>query len=106
MSEDRIDTMISDDIVFRGRLKFENSLKVKGIIKGTIDALGSLIIEEGGRVDADVNVASLVVNGVLNGNAEVKDKIEIGKTGVVVGDVKSPVLSIEAGAKFTGNSSM
>jgi len=106
MSEEKFDTMISDDIVFQGRLKFENSLRVKGIIKGTIDALGSLIIEENGKVDADINVSSLIVNGTLNGNADVKDKIEIGKSGVVIGDLKTPSLSIETGAKFTGNSSM
>jgi cytoskeletal protein CcmA (bactofilin family) len=106
MSEERSDTIISDDIVFRGTLKFQDSLRVKGHIKGNIEANGELLIDDTGKVDADVLVNTLIVNGSLKGNIEAKEKIEIGKTGVVVGDIKSPILQVETGAKFTGNCSM
>ncbi len=104
--EERIDTIISEDIVFKGMLKFQNSLRVKGNIRGAIEANGELIVDTTGNVEADILVNSLVVNGTLNGNVEARDKVEIGKTGVLVGDIKTPQISIDAGAKFTGNCAM
>ena len=54
-------------------------------------------------LDADIIIGSLSVNGVLKGNIEANNKVEVGKTGVIVGDVKTPLLQIETGAKFTGS---
>ncbi|MCB1179811.1 MAG: polymer-forming cytoskeletal protein, partial [Leptospiraceae bacterium] len=103
MSEEKVDTIISEDIVFKGMLKFSNTLRVRGNIKGAIEANGELIVDDGGKIDADILVNSIVVNGTLNGNVEARDNVEIGKTGVLIGDIKTPQLSIETGAKFTGS---
>ena len=103
MSEEKADTIIGEDIIFKGTLRFNNSLRLKGQMKGTIESNGNLIVEETGRVDADIIVSSLAVNGSLRGNVEAREKIEVGKTGSIVGDIKTPLLSIESGAKLSGN---
>lgn len=103
MSEDKADTIIGEDIVFKGALRFTNSLRLKGQIKGTIQSNGDLTVDETGQVDADLTVGSLNVNGTVRGNIEARDKVELGKTGVVIGDIKTPQISIESGAKFSGN---
>ena len=106
MSDERQDTIISDDIVFKGSIKFNTTLRVRGHIKGTIEATGELVVEDVGVVDADILVNKLVANGTIKGNIEAKEKIEVGKTGVIVGDIKSPVLQMDSGSKFTGNCAM
>ena len=106
MSEDRQDTFISDDIVFKGSIKFNTTLRVRGHIKGTIEATGELVVEDVGVVDADINVNKLIANGTIKGNIEAKEKIEVGKTGVIVGDIKCPTLQMDSGSKFTGNCAM
>jgi len=106
MSDERLDTIISEDIVFKGNIKFQTSLRVRGHIKGTIEATGELVVDDVGVIDADINVNSLIANGTIKGNIEAKEKIEVGKTGVIIGDIKSPVLQMEAGSKFTGNCAM
>lgn len=106
MSDERQDTIISDDIVFKGNIKFNTTLRVRGHIKGTIEATGELVVEDVGVVDADILVNKLVANGTIKGNIEAKEKIEIGKTGVIVGDIKSPILQMDSGSKFTGNCAM
>lgn len=103
MSEEKADTIIGEDIVFKGTLRFNNSLRLKGQMKGTIESNGDLIVDETGQVDADITVNSLSVNGVLRGNVEAREKIEVGKTGSVIGDIKTPSLDIQSGAKFSGN---
>ncbi|MEM7184307.1 MAG: polymer-forming cytoskeletal protein [Spirochaetota bacterium] len=103
MNEDKIDTIIGDDIVFKGTLKFNHSLKIKGQFKGTIESTGELFIGETGQVNADIVVGSLGVDGSLSGNVEAGQKIRIGKTANVSGDLKTSELAIESGAKFTGS---
>lgn len=103
MANDTIDTIIGDDIVFKGNLRFQNNLMIKGQFKGTIESNGNLIIGETGDVNADINVGALSVNGNFRGNIDSKNKIQIGKTGKITGDIKTPVLEIESGAKFSGN---
>lgn len=103
MSEEKADTIIGEDIVFKGNLRFNNSLRLKGQFKGTIESIGNLIVEDTGLVEADVVVNSLNVNGSVRGNVYAKEKIDVGKTGSIIGDIKTPLLHIEPGAKFSGN---
>lgn len=106
MSEEKINTIISEDIIFKGLLKFEHTLRVRGQIKGSIESNGELVIEQTGQIEADVLVNSLSVQGELRGNVEAREKVDIGKTGVVIGDIKTNQLSVEPGAKFTGSCAM
>lgn len=106
MSEEKINTIISEDIVFKGLLKFEHVLRVRGHIKGSIESNGELVIEPTGQIEADVLVNSVSVQGELRGNIEAREKVEISKTGVVIGDIKTSQLSVEPGAKFTGSCAM
>ncbi|GBF40959.1 polymer-forming cytoskeletal family protein [Leptospira ellinghausenii] len=103
MKDESIDTIISDDITFRGTLSFNQTLKIKGQFKGTITSHGKLIIDETGDVEADVEVGSLVVLGNLKGNVDAKEKVELKKNGKVVGDIKTPGLEVEFGSKIIGN---
>ncbi len=103
MKDESVDTIISDDISFRGTLSFNQTLKIKGQFKGTITSPGKLIIDETGDVEADVEVGSLLVLGNLKGNVEAKEKVDLRKPGKVVGDIKTPGLEVEAGSKIIGN---
>ncbi|PJZ70334.1 cell division protein [Leptospira perolatii] len=106
MNEESIDTVIGEDIQFRGKLTFNNALKIKGAFKGTIETTGTLIVGETGQVEADIETGVIVVEGDLKGNINAAEKISVRKTGKLVGDVRTPDLEIESGAKFSGNSIM
>lgn len=106
MNEEKFDTIISEDIIFKGLVKFENTLRVRGQIKGSIESNGELVIESTGQVEADILVNSINIQGQLRGNIEAKEKVEIGKTGVLIGDIKTNQLSVEPGAKFIGSCAM
>jgi cytoskeletal protein CcmA (bactofilin family) len=69
-------------------------------VTGNIGGQGNLHID--GRVDGDVNCASLIVgnSGQVNGNITADDaKI----AGTVTGTVAAKVLTIEASARITGD---
>lgn len=106
MREDSIDTVIGEDISFRGSLVYSNTLKINGNFKGTIQTTGKLIIGSTGEVEADLDIGTLVVEGKLKGNVTAKEKIELKKPSELIGDIQSPTLEVESGSRFLGNCSM
>jgi cytoskeletal protein CcmA (bactofilin family) len=94
-------TVLSGEAVFKGMLR------VDGHLTGRITSEnGTLIVSSGGRVDADINVATAKINGVVNGDIVARERLEFGRTAQVFGDVQTPVLVIEEGAVFEGNCRM
>jgi len=89
-----------------GEISFTNGLRVEGSIKGKIHSEAILEIGPGGRVDADVNIRKIIVNGEFHGIIHASDRVEIHKNGKVLGDIYSPCLIIEAGATFDGRCNM
>ncbi len=94
-------TVLSGEAVFKGMLR------VDGHLTGRINSEnGTLIVSSGGRVDADINVATAKINGVVNGDIVARERLEFGRTAQVHGDIQTPILVIEEGAIFEGNCRM
>ncbi|MBN1532568.1 MAG: polymer-forming cytoskeletal protein [Spirochaetes bacterium] len=100
--ENKIDTVIADDITFRGTLRFKNSLKIKGLFEGKIETDGSLIIGREATVSADIEANEVSVSGSLNGKIKAKQKIELFKKSRINADIITPDLHIEPGSLFNG----
>lgn len=90
----------------QGDLRFENTFRVHGRFKGTVQSDGRLVVGEGGVVEGVVTVGELSVSGHLEGRVEAARRIEIGANGRVEGEINSPVLVIESGAFFQGQCTM
>lgn len=82
----------------KGDLKFSGSFQIDGRFSGTIDSKSVLVIGENGKVDADVNISVIVINGEIKGNISASDKVEISSTGRVIGSIVSPHLIVKEGA--------
>ena len=89
-----------------GELRFENTFRVHGRFKGTVESEGQLIVGEGGVVEGVVAVGELHVSGRLEGRVETSRRTEIGAKGRVEGEIHAPVLVIESGAFFQGQCTM
>ena len=92
---------------FKGLLKFKETLLVQGKFKGTIDALGALIVDKDAVVDADrITVSSLTVYGTVIGDIHAIDKVDMMSGAKVQGDVTAARLRIADGVLFEGQCSM
>lgn len=100
--ENKIDTVVADDIEFRGRLTFKNSLKIKGIFEGKIETDGRLIIGQEASVSADVNAGIVSINGNVSGRINANKHIELYSKSNTRCDLLTPEISIEKGAIFNG----
>ena len=70
------------------------------------NAAYSLVVSTGGKVDADVNVRRISINGEFHGMIHVSERVEIHREGRVYGDIYCPCLIIDAGAIFEGRCNM
>jgi cytoskeletal protein CcmA (bactofilin family) len=104
--EDAIVSHLGKGAELTGEVSFTNGLRVEGVIKGKIRSEAVLEIGPGGRVDAEVHIRKIIVNGEFHGVIHATDRVEIHKDGKVYGDIYSRCLIIEAGATFDGHCNM
>lgn len=83
-----------------GTLKFSGSFQIDGHFKGKIDSNSVLIIGENGKVESDINIGILIVNGEIKGNIHAKERVEINPRGQVVGTITTPSLIVKDGANL------
>ena len=100
--ENRIGTVIADDIEFKGKLVFKDSLKVKGSVEGTIVSDGHLIVGIEASVSADVTAGVISVNGTVNGKLNASKHIDLYQKSRTSADIVTPDLYIEKGSVFNG----
>lgn len=100
--EAEIDTILSEDIDFTGSLAFDESLMIKGRIKGDVKAKGNFYIAEKAVVEARVEANIVSVMGKVKGNIFAYDRVEIFSCGHVDGDIIAPDIIMESGCLFNG----
>ena len=99
-------TEIGPTIVIRGKLKSSEDLIVRGRIEADITSDKSLHVKNSGIIKATVRVSSARIDGILVGNVNAEEKLEIAAEGRVVGDLHTPRIVIREGAAFKGNIDM
>ncbi|MBU2026738.1 MAG: polymer-forming cytoskeletal protein [Proteobacteria bacterium] len=104
--EEEVRAFLGKGAEFAGKLIFNGSVRIDGDFKGDIFGNGTLVIGEGAEVEADIRVDSVLVSGEVRGKIDVKKKIWIYSTGKVLGDLNTPVFSVEEGAFFEGTCHM
>ena len=103
---EEIKAFLGQGAEFIGKLIFNGSVRIDGNFQGEIFGQGSLVVGEGALVKADIAVKSVYISGDVQGNIEVKEKLNIHPTGKFLGDVHTPVFIMEEGAFFDGRSHM
>ena len=101
----KISTLIGEDSVVEGIVKFSGGLHIVGKVMGGViseadDSL--LIISESGHVSGDVVVKHVIVNGQIDGEIHVNGKVELFDKARINGDIHYKVLELPVGAEVNG----
>jgi len=99
-------TVIGSSIVIDGEISGEEHLVVHGTVRGRINVRDSLVVENGGLVEATVETSSITVNGTVNGDISASERAELRPNSTVVGDIRAPRILIADGASFKGTVDM
>lgn len=103
IDDNKLTGFFDKDTEIKGDLSFEGSFRIDGRFIGKINSNSVLIVGENGKVDADIKIGNIIINGEVKGTIQAKEKVEINATGRVIGTVITPKLAVEEGAYLEAN---
>ncbi len=107
IKEGRLSGFVGHGTTLTGETEFQAMLRVDGRLVGSISSdSGTLIVGTNGQVDANIAVSTATINGAVNGDIVATEKIQLGRTAKVVGNIQTPRLTIEDGAVLEGGCTM
>lgn len=102
----KIDTLLGAGTTIEGNITFSGGLRIDGEVLGNIyatgDHPGTLVISEHARIDGEVVVPHLVINGSVNGPVRSAESLELQAHARVSGDVEYNSIEIHLGAIVQG----
>jgi len=97
-------TVLGQTVVLRGELTANEDLLIEGQFEGTISLEDHrLTVGADGQVKAEIRARQVVILGTVSGNVMAREKIEIRRSGHIVGDLMASAVAIEEGAYFKGS---
>jgi cytoskeletal protein CcmA (bactofilin family) len=91
---------------FLGELRFKDTLRIDGRLKGKIVSDNTLIVGESGHVEAEIDCGVVSIRGTVTGRVHGRQRIELLAGSKVLATLVSPKLVIEDGAFFQGDCEM
>ena len=99
-------TIIGPTIAIRGKVKADEDLVIRGRIDASISSTKLVHIDKDGVVKANVEAESVLISGVVVGDVTATARVELMGTARVVGDIASPLLVLNDGARLRGKIDM
>jgi cytoskeletal protein CcmA (bactofilin family) len=100
-------TLISHETVIVGDVHFCGNLDVEGLVQGNIIAQSGkealLRVVGKGRVEGEIRVPSVIVNGVVQGDVYSSKHLELASKSRVKGNVFYTLVEMAAGAEVNGS---
>lgn len=101
-----IDTLIGAKTRINGDVEFSGGLHLDGYINGNVSGdVGtdaSLSVSEHGGIEGSVIVPNIVLNGIVKGDIDATERVELGEKARVLGNVRYAVIETAVGAQING----
>jgi cytoskeletal protein CcmA (bactofilin family) len=89
-----------------GTMYIEGDLRVGGIVEGEVEVTGDVAIDDMAKVKASVTARDVSISGQVVGAIVARKRLELTRSGSLIGDVRVARLTIQDGATFSGKVSM
>jgi cytoskeletal protein CcmA (bactofilin family) len=101
-----VDTLIGPNTKISGDLNFVGGCHVDGTINGNVNAdsesNSALSVSEDGNVEGGVTVPYVVLHGIVRGDVFASQRVELGPTARVIGNVYYNLIEMAIGAEING----
>ena len=102
----RIDSLIGAGTTVHGDVNFKGGLRIDGAVEGNVLATdgepSTLVISESARVDGEIRVSHVVINGTVRGPVVADGYLELQPKARIVGDVTYKTLEMHVGSVIEG----
>ena len=100
------DTLVGPNSEVNGDLTFLGGCHIDGTVNGNVSADmnsdSELSVSEGGTVEGNVTVPYILLNGIVRGNVVASQRVELGPTARVIGNVYYDLIEMAIGAEING----
>jgi cytoskeletal protein CcmA (bactofilin family) len=104
--QNRIDCLIGAGTQIKGDMTFDGGLRVDGRVHGNVISVegkpGTLVLSEAARIEGEIRVSHVVINGTVVGPVHAADYVELQSKANVTGDVYYRTLEMHLGAVVQG----
>ena len=101
-----VDTLVGPNTKISGDLNFVGGCHVDGTINGNVNAdsesNSALSVSEDGNVEGGVTVPYVVLHGIVRGDVFASQRVELGPTARVIGNVYYNLIEMAIGAEING----
>ena len=102
----RIDTLIGKGVRVQGDIEFLGGMHLDGAIAGNVRSDlapdSTLSVSESGSIEGSVDVPNVILQGQVRGDIRGAERVVLGATARVEGDVYYGVIEMTLGAQITG----
>ena len=98
--------VIAKNSTFKGEISSEGDFRIDGVLEGTLQTKGRVIIGKDGQIKGNVTATNADVEGKFSGELKVTNILTIKGTAHIYGDVFVGKLSVEPGAIFNATCAM
>ncbi len=101
-----VETLIGGNTQISGDLHFTGGCHIDGSVKGNVsadpDSHAALTVSEDGNIDGGVTVPYVLLNGIVRGDVYANQRVELGPTARVIGNVYYNLIEMAIGAEING----
>jgi cytoskeletal protein CcmA (bactofilin family) len=95
-------TSIDATTQLSGKLRCEDTIRIDGRVKGEIRCEKTVIVGQAASIEATIQADTVAISGEVKGDISARRKITLESTARVTGDLATPGIVIEEGAKLEG----
>ena len=99
-------TLLAKGVVLKGEIHVDGTVRIDGRLDGEIQTKGHVIIGEDGLVQGMITAGTVVSSGRIKAKVTANERIQLLKTATLIGEVLTPILIMEEGAKLQGSTDM
>jgi cytoskeletal protein CcmA (bactofilin family) len=104
--QSRIDSLVGGGTSIEGDITFSGGLRIDGQIRGNVratdDQSSTLVVSEHARIEGEVSVSHVVINGTVIGPVRSGGFLELQAKARVTGDVEYNSIEMHLGAVVQG----
>lgn len=99
------ETVLGSSSVLEGKLKTDGNIRLDGVLTGTLEISGNVLVGENAKIDADINAKNISIAGAVRGNVS-GNKVQLLRSARVWGDITANTITTEEGAFIEGKITM
>lgn len=81
----------------------DGTLRVEGVIEGTVRAGKAVVVGKDGSIEGDIITQDAIIGGKVNGKVFAESRLELQATAIVEGEIRARRIKLDEGGRLNGN---